>query len=286
MSGIKPTLDCPCAGAFLREAFVYTEPPVGETRFDLKGQPYRRAYDRCELCGHFFSRHDLDLSGLYSADYVDATYGGIDGMRKQLERIRALPPEHSDNFARVQRIMQFFEDNPVQGRRLLDVGAGIGVFPSAMKNLGWEIVAIEPDPRTVEHLRSNVCIEAFCEDFRTLSPADLGYFDLVTFNKVLEHVNDPVTLLKKGASFLGDGGCVYIELPDADATIEGFTREEFFIDHHHVFSKTSTALLIRNANLLAIRIEALKEASGKYSIAGFSCKQTQYIKLQQEKQND
>lgn len=269
MSGIKPTLHCPCAGAFLREAFVYTEPPVGETRFDLKGQPYRRAYDRCELCGHFFSRHDLDLSGLYCADYVDATYGGIEGMRERLETIRALPPERSDNAARVQRIRQFLQQHPVRGRRLLDVGAGIGVFPAAMKDLGWEVTAVEPDPRTAEHLRAHVGVAAIAGDLAELDPAQLGTFDLLTFNKVLEHVQSPVELLASGKRFLAEGGLIYIELPDVAAAVEGSGREEFFIEHHHVFSSASLTILAQRGNFLVRELESFREPSGKFTISAF-----------------
>ena len=38
------------------------------------------------------------------------------------------------------------------------------------------------------------------------------------------------------------GDLVYVELPDAEgAALHGPGREEFFIEHHHVFSAASTA---------------------------------------------
>lgn len=269
MSSINPTLNCPCAGAYLREAFVYTKPPAGETRFDLKGQPYWRAYDRCELCGHFFSRHDLDLSELYRADYVDATYGGVKGMRERLENIRALPPERSDNTARVQRIMRFLKHHPVQGRRLLDIGAGIGVFPAAMKERGWEVTAVEPDRRTAEHLLTQVGVKAFADDLFDLEPEHLGYFDILTFNKVLEHVESPVDVLATATRFLAEGGFIYVELPDVAAAVQGSGREEFFIEHHHVFNPTSLAILAERASLTLTLLKRFREPSEKYSLGGF-----------------
>src|SRR5262245_19918160 len=168
-------------------------------------------------------------------------------MRERMERILALPPESSDNAGRVTRLLPFasarFEGN-TDGRRLLDVGAGIGVFPAAMKSAGWTVVAIEPDLRAAEHLRDAVGIEVHALPIAALDPAKVGRFDAVTFNKVLEHVEDPVELLAAAQPLLADGGFVYAEVPDAEAAAaEGPGREEFFIEHHHVFSQSSLTQL-------------------------------------------
>jgi hypothetical protein len=43
-----------------------------------------------------------------------------------------------------------------------------------------------------------------------------------------------------------EGGLVYVELPDGDAAYtEGPDREEFFIEHLHVFSPLSARVLAR-----------------------------------------
>jgi len=265
---LSPTLRCPCKGAHLKEAFSYDTPPIGETAFDLHGAPYQRHYERCDLCGHWFGRHGLDISELYNADYVNATYGGPGGMAAKLKAILALPPEESDNAGRVRRIQTFMAQ--AEGRRLLDVGAGLGVFPSVMKSKGWEVVAIEPDPRTIEHLRRVVGIEAVAADLLTLSSEDLdGTFDLITFNKVLEHVEDPVPLLAHARGLLKVGGVCYVELPDMEAATEGPEREEFFIEHHHVFSPASLSLMAERAGYHLLTLERLREPSGKFTLRAF-----------------
>ena len=97
-----------------------------------------------------------------------------------------------------------------------------------MKAAGWRGTALDPDPRAAAHARNVVGVNAVCGDFMTL--ADLGRFDAVTFNKVLEHVEDPVLMLARSRQHLADGGFVYIELPDGEAAAEdGPGREEFFI---------------------------------------------------------
>lgn len=269
MTDIQPTIDCPCGGWHRHEAFTYVAPPEGETRFDLRGKTYQRSYDRCEVCGHFFGRHSLDLIALYGGDYVDSTYGGSGGMQDRLQHILSLPPERSDNIGRVRRVVDFAEGQAGLGRRLLDVGAGIGVFPAVMKKKGWRVTAIEPDPRTVKHLCVNLGIEAYDQSLLDLNPESLGYFDVVSFNKVLEHVEKPVALLAKGASFLDEGGFIYIELPDVAAADVGPEREEFFVEHHHVFSPVSFTMLAQRAGLSLTRLDRMREPSGKFTLAGF-----------------
>ena len=83
-------------------------------------------------------------------------------------------------------------------------------------------------------------------DVRTID--GVGVFDLVSFNKVLEHVHDPVEMLASVDRLLVPGGLVYVELPDGEAAeVEGKEREEFLLGHMHVFSFASYALLIANA---------------------------------------
>ncbi|MCB1920362.1 MAG: class I SAM-dependent methyltransferase [Candidatus Competibacteraceae bacterium] len=270
---ISPTLRCPCKGQFLTAAFQYTEPPEGETRFDWGEQLYRRGYDRCTLCGHWFGHHDLDLSRLYAGDYVEKTYGGVEGMRRRFAKIMALPYEQSDNRQRVARVRAFAHSRGIDERqqpRLLDVGAGLGVFPAVMAENGWQVMALEQDVRTVEYLQSVVAIDALAQDLLNIKPAVVGLFDVVTFNKVLEHVEDPAALLIAARRLLTPNGFVYVEVPDVAAAVDGPDREEFFVEHHHVFNLISLAMLIDRTNYTIFQLGNLLEPSGKFTVYTFS----------------
>jgi len=269
---IAPTLRCPCGERVLQSAAVYDAPPDGETRFNLGAQPYRRAYRSCAVCGHWFGQHELDLSCLYDREYVDATYGGADGMRRRFAALMALPHARSDNRGRVARVLAFARERGIDAAtrsRVLDVGAGLGVFPAAMAEAGWHAVALEPDLRTVEHLGSVAGVEAMATGLLHVDPAH-GLFDAVTFNRVLEHVEDPLESFVAASRLIGPRGFVYVEVPDVAAAAEGQEREEFFIEHHHVFSPASLAMLAERAALSVAVLERLREPSGKFTLRLFA----------------
>lgn len=271
---IRPTLNCPCDRHFDEPAFKYDAPPAGETRFDLGGQTYCRAYLCCRLCGHCYSDHKMDLTSLYSGAYVASTYG--DRMRETFDRILALPAEKSDNAGRVARIVTFAKAFFPAGKTptLLDVGSGLGVFPYRMKEAGWNCSALDPDPRAVAHIKDVVGVQTVKGNFMSIETDLLGTFDVITFNKVLEHVEDPVTMLLKASRHLNPEGFVYVEVPDGEtAAVEGPEREEFFIEHHHVFSMASLALMALRAGFRILEIERLREPSTKYTLRSFLASQ-------------
>ena len=280
---MRSPVRCLCGAEGFETAFVYSVPPDGEVRFPLgASERYYRELWRCRSCGHFLAVHDMDLSGLYAGAYVDSTYGA-GGIRRAFERIVALDPSRSDNVGRVRRITEFaaglFDGRDQRVPSVLDVGSGLCVFLHRLKaQTGWQCTALDPDPRAVAHARDVVGVDAVCGDFMELSR--LGCFDVITFNKVLEHVSDPVAMLARAADHVDPGGFVYLELPDGEAAAtEGPGREEFFIDHHHVFSTRSIEILLEKAGFRALAIERLREPSTKFTLRAFAAPETAHVAM-------
>jgi len=182
--------------------------------------------------------------------------------------LRVLNPPSDVDQARLAEFARHHYRQESDRPTVLDVGSGLGVFPYAMKKAGWECTAVDPDPRAVEHAQKVVGVHAVCGDFNAME--NLGLFDAVTFNRVLEHVKNPIQMLRNGQRHLKKGGFIYVEVPDGEiAAREGKGREEFFIDHLHVFSLTSFSLLAQKAGFTPIIIERLKEPSSKYTLRAF-----------------
>lgn len=271
MSDLRPTA-CPISGETQAHlVFAYDAPPGGEIGFRRPpGEPYRREIWQFAGSKHYVSRHAMTVATEYSGDYVNATYGSDAGLRAAFERVIALPPERSDNVGRIARIQSFAAAHFGAGKaiRLLDVGAGLGVFPYAVKRAGWHCTAIDPDERAVAHMRDHVGVEAIRGDFMEIGR--LEQFDIVTFNKVLEHVEDPVAMLRRAQQFVAPGGFIYLELPDGEMAAEAHAgREEFFVEHLHVFSFVSIAMLADRAGFRPLLVERLQEPSTKFTLRAF-----------------
>lgn len=261
---------CPICGSPGREvAFTYDAPPAGEVRYDVFPEgKYHREYFRCKTCAHLHSSFRWPKKAVYEGGYVEATYAGLDGLRKTFAKIRALPPEKSDNVGRVKYVSEFWRAHGAASGEALDIGSGLGVFPYAMKAAGFRCAALDPDPVACRHLREDLGLETLEGDFHAVEPP--RRFDLISFNKVLEHVDDPVAMLARGLRFLKPGGLAYVELPDAEASgRDSPGREELFIDHLHVFSFASMALLAARAGFEVLAMERLREPSTKYTLRGF-----------------
>lgn len=103
--------------------------------------------------------------------------------------------------------------SPVSGAdRLLDIGCGSGEFLLRARSLGWKVEGVDFDPKAVEAARASGLevrvgsIEAY-SDVRDA-------FDVVTCNHVIEHVYDPVYLIRAIHRILKLGGLLWIETPN------------------------------------------------------------------------
>lgn len=244
----------------------YHDKPFGETDFHLVEEEYYRALWQCQICKLVVNVHSYDLSRLYEGGYGKATYGDMEGVRKAYDRVMSLGQWASDNLQRCEFLrwkMSQFVGLP----NVLDVGSGLGVFPSVMKNGGNSVTAVESDPLFVEHLRGlglTAVDKPWMEVNTTLLPET---YNLITFNKVLEHVQDPVLFLNRAVDFCDKDSLLYVEVPSVAAAKEGYeNREEFYIEHCTVWSPVSVCLLVESAGLRVKELYDLIEPSGKYTL--------------------
>lgn len=257
-----------CKKGKLTTLFQYNAPPEGETRFNFSNS-YRREALRCSHCGHIHLVHNMDLAGLYEHSYVDATYGDR-GLKATFDRIASLPREKSDNTWRVDRVNSYASrwfERPISANprlTVLDVGSGIAIFPYAMRLAGWQTMALDPDERAVRHARETAGVECVHTDF--FQVREIGRFDLVSFNKVLEHVKEPGAMLRLAHEVVRPGGLIYVELPDGEAAAAaGAGRQEFFVEHFHAFSEDSMKLLASQAEFKVEAMERIREPSDKFT---------------------
>ena len=246
----------------------FNRPPKGETDFGFL--PYNRSLWQCTGCQHITNKHNFDIdSTFYKKTYQRTTYK--EKARSRFTDLMALPKEQSDNRQRVNFIDNFWNDTqPNKEKSCLDVGSGLGVFPAVLKELNWDCVAIEPDPEACEIIREQIGIEVLSGGL--IECHKIGEFNLISFNKVLEHIQNPTEMLLQSTLHLKPGGLIYIELPDGETALEksGPDREEFFVEHFDAYSRKSLELLLNSVKFKILTIDQVYEPSGKFTIRSFA----------------
>jgi hypothetical protein len=97
-------------------------------------------------------------------------------------------------------------------------------------------------------------------------------FDLCTLNKVVEHLVDPVELLRQAGTALSPNrGVIYVEVP-AKETIDCRPANDNILGalHRQLYDIGSLNTAMTRAGLEVIQVERIYEPSGKISIVGFA----------------
>lgn len=115
---------------------------------------------------------------------------------------------------------------PAAGRnRLLDVGCGNGDFHARAAKAGWSVTGVDFDPEAVRVSQSRG-LEVIHGD---IGDTDLAKesFDIIMLSHVIEHVHDPLAVLRHCYQLLRPGGLIWIATPNLKAMTHRIYRESW-----------------------------------------------------------
>ncbi len=100
-------------------------------------------------------------------------------------------------------------------QRVLDVGCAYGMNGRILKQRGVkEVIGVEIDPKACEEASKRLDV-AHCGDIQNLDlPYKEGYFDCIIYADVLEHLNDPWSLLRTQRRLVKDDGYIVASIPN------------------------------------------------------------------------
>ena len=154
--------------------------------------------------------------------------------------------------------------------RLLDVGCGDGRRFAALEARGWRVEGQEINPSAAAAARA----AGHTVHLGPLSslPAAAGPFDAVTLNHVIEHVHDPVGLLRECRRLLRPGGTLIAITPNAASTghrrFEPAWRGLEPPRHLTVFAPPALARVAREAGFAQVDVRT--SAANAYTLGAAS----------------
>ena len=153
--------------------------------------------------------------------------------------------------------------------RILDVGCATGIFLDGMQQRGWEANGVEPSSFAAEYARRRFGLEVhlgYLEDARFPD----GYFDVITFWDVIEHVPSPMLMLAEVERILKPGGWLVLSLPNPGAWDRRWFNEYWagwdIPRHFHLFSIQVLQRYLERQNLHLERIRNFTGTYGTYLI--------------------
>jgi SAM-dependent methyltransferase len=140
----------------------------------------------------------------------------------------------------------------------LDIGPGSGKLLDAAREAGWETLGIEANAEFARQCRSRG-IEVLEGFFPDVLPRDRR-FDVIALLDVIEHLHEPLELLRKAAERLAPGGVVLVQVPNVDSLLvqlEGERNTNFCHGHWTHFNPRTLERLGRSAGLRVLEVETL-----------------------------
>src|SRR2546426_2911416 len=143
---------------------------------------------------------------------------------------------------------------------LLDVGSGSGRLLGEMRRSGWDVLGVEPDAAAARDASERYGVSVVAGTLADLGPAR-PKFDAVTLSHVLEHVHDPVDMLRDCWARLLPGGELVVLTPNAES-VGHHTFHSMWpgLDpprHLHVFSPRALDTCARQAGIAPRRLRTV-----------------------------
>lgn len=241
---LKSIYNCPiCKGRKLKIINkVKTINPNSDLKVEIK---------KCTNCSHWFVNplvKQSNLSILYekASEYVVSK--GWNAKKTEF----SIPEQY---------IIRTESKSLNKNKKYLEIGVGSGFLFNYFKQTGYNCFGIEPGSWAKE-------IPNIVHDINKIEE---GNFDVIVLADVLEHVEDPLSLVKKISELVNYSGTVYACFPNNQSLRALLLKERWRMirpfGHLHFFSKESLSILFKSNGF---KIKLLKKTDlFKFSMKSF-----------------
>jgi SAM-dependent methyltransferase len=144
----------------------------------------------------------------------------------------------------------------IENKSVLDFGCGAGGFLLRARAVAFSVAGVEIEKRMLSYLkRENVPI------FDDIADVN-GKFDIITLFHALEHMKDPISVLKDVSKKLKKGGTIIVEVPSANDALlklyENSPYSQFTYWSCHLFLFTDSTL-VSAAEAAGLKVNYVKQ---------------------------
>jgi 2-polyprenyl-6-hydroxyphenyl methylase/3-demethylubiquinone-9 3-methyltransferase len=121
-----------------------------------------------------------------------------------------------DTQCRIQVLIdEFLRDQQLEGKRILDVGTGLGFFAGRLQQRGAIVTAVDIGENLLKRVKQRLNCECLVVDALALSNYfGRDRFDFVVSSECIEHTPDPLEALKQMAAVVKPGGLISVSTPN------------------------------------------------------------------------
>jgi 2-polyprenyl-3-methyl-5-hydroxy-6-metoxy-1,4-benzoquinol methylase len=195
---------------------------------------------RCSNCSLVF------LNSTFSDIEIKEMYSYYSNCRQNFNSINAV---------RYKELLRKF-GNMRSNNNILDIGCGIGHFLNVASLNGWNAYGTEISEQAcciAKQKNKNI----YCDELKNIKFQN-GYFDVITMFEVLEHVENPSTLLEECQRVLRAGGILYLTTPNYQSLDRLLTGKKWKIYHPEHLSYFDTKSLYFLLSKTGFKIRSLE----------------------------
>jgi len=219
--------------------------------------PIKSYVTRCRICSLVYNNIIPNKKSL-SLIYERSSYSNRDKNPTHIKNIQE----------QVKYVKRFFSRKNYVS---LDVGSALDKFSEILRAEGWQAYEIEPSSVSMAYngLNGKFIFHQNVEEFQGSKK-----FDLISLRHVLEHLRNPINVLKKLSGNLSPNGKVFIEVPNLRKAKPLDVNSFFRFLHLYHFTPNSLSNILKKSgyeiidsddkiNYGAIRIIAVRPKSIK-----------------------
>lgn len=200
----------------------------------------------CKSC-HFAWQFPLHRTESDSRSFFLSAY-----KEKNVSATNYFQPEHKKKISQLE--LGFVTSLSCSPGKLLDIGAGAGIFAQVAAHDGWTVTAIDP-ALTIEDKEPSTNPRFICGSLADLDQEDM--YDVITLWDVIEHSADPLALVQEAYAHLNSGGWLVVETGNyksADRVGGGLAHWIYQLDHRWYFSPESVGNLLTSIGMTSCTI--------------------------------